>query len=77
MESKYAKHSYKFVERNSDTLQLIYIGICGTNLIPSRGGKKYLINFIANCIRTNVYLLYGIDEAIETSRQYNIEVEYQ
>ncbi|WMV53959.1 hypothetical protein MTR67_047344 [Solanum verrucosum] len=44
----------------------------------SRGGKKYFVTFIDNCIRNDyVYLLNGKDEAIETSRQYNIEVENQ
>ena len=40
--------------------------------------KKYLVTFIDNCIRNDYhYLLNGKDEAIEMSRQCNIEVENQ
>ena len=78
MESKYAEHSYKSVERNSNPLELIYTDICDMKSTPSRGGKKYFVTFIDNCIRNDyVYLLNGKDEAIEMSRQYNIEVENQ
>ena len=76
MESKYAEHSYKSIERNSNPLELIYTDICDMKSTPSRGGKKYLIIFIDNCIWYDyVYLLNGKDEAIETSRQYKFEVE--
>ena len=40
--------------------------------------KKIYCYFIDNCIRNDyVYLLNGKDEAIEMSRQCNIEVENQ
>ena len=46
--------------------------------IPSRGGKKYLVTFIDNYIKKKtIYSLNGNDEAIEMSRQCNIEVENQ
>jgi len=78
VKSKYAEHSYKSVERNSNPLELIYTDICDMKSTLSRGGKKYFVTFIDNCIRNDyVYLLNGKDEAIETSRQYNIEVENQ
>ena len=78
MKSKYAEHSYKSVERNSNPLELIYTDICDMKSTPSRGGKMYLITFIDNCIRNDyVHLLDDKDESIETSRQYNIEVENQ
>ena len=39
---------------------------------------KSIVTFIENCIINDyVYLLNGKDEAIEMSRQCNIEVEYQ
>ena len=39
---------------------------------------KLFVTFIENCIRNDyVYLLNGQDEAIEMSRQCNIEVENQ
>ena len=47
-------------------------------LTPSRGEKKYFIDFIDNCIiYCYVYLLIDKDETIETYRQYKTEVENQ
>ncbi|KAF3650371.1 putative protein-like [Capsicum annuum] len=40
VESKYAKHSYKSVERNSNPLDLIHTDICDMKSTPSRGGKR-------------------------------------
>ena len=78
MKSKYAKHSYKSVERNYNPLELIYTDICDMKSTPSRGGKKCFINFIDNCTRyCYVYLLNGKDEPIETYWQYKTEVENQ
>ena len=66
MKSKYAEHSYKSLERNSNPLELIYIDICDMKSTPSRGGNKYMITFIDNCIRNNyVYLLNGKHEVKE------------
>ena len=46
-------------------------------LTPSHG-EKIFVTFNENCIRNYyVYLLNGKDEAIEMSRQCNIEVENQ
>ena len=42
MEIKFVKHPYKFVERNSKTLDLIHRDIYDMNSTPSHGGKKYL-----------------------------------
>ncbi len=78
VESKYAKHPYKSVERNSNPLELIHTDICDMKSTPTRGGKKYFITFIDDCTRyCYVYLLNGKDEAIETYRQYKTEVENQ
>ena len=76
MECKYAKHSYKSVERNYNLLELIYIDICDMKSTPSHGGKKYLVTFIDNCIRNDyVYLLNGKDETIDAFRQYKTELK--
>ena len=40
VESKYVKHSYKSVERNSNPLELIHTDICDMKSTPSRGGKN-------------------------------------
>ena len=78
VESKYAKHSYKSVERNSNPLELIHTDICDMKSTPSRGGKKYFITFIDDCTRyCYVYLLNSKDEAIDAFRQYKTEVENQ
>ena len=78
VESKYAKHPYKSVERNSNPLDLIHIDICDMKSTPSRGGKKYFITFIDDCTRyCYVYLLNSKDEAIDAFRKYKTEVENQ
>ena len=78
VESKYAKHPYKSVERNSNPLDLIHTDICDMKSTPSRGGKKYFITFIDDCTRyCYVYLLNSKDEAIDAFRQYKTEVENQ
>ena len=77
MESKYVEHSYKSVERNSNLLELIHTDMCDMKLTPSHGGKKYLLLLLRIALETTIYLLNGKDEAIEMSRQCNIEVEYQ
>ena len=78
VEFKYAKHPYKSIERNSNPLEFIHTDICDIKSTPSRGGKKYFINFINNCTRyCYVYLLNGKDEIIEAFRQYKTEVENQ
>jgi len=76
VKSKYAEHSYKSVERNSNPLELIYTDICDMKSTPYHGGKKYFVTFIDNCIRNDyVYLLNGKDEAIQMSRQCNVKIE--
>ena len=78
VESKFAKHPYNSVERNSEPLDLIHTDICDMKSIPSPGGKKYFITFIDNCTRyCYVYLLNSKDEAIDAFKQYKIEVENQ
>ena len=51
VESKFAKHPYNSVERNSEPLDLILTDICDMKSIPSHGGKKYFITFIDDCTR--------------------------
>ena len=45
MESKFVKHPYKSVEKNSKTLHLIHTEICDIKSTPSRDGKKIFYNF--------------------------------
>ena len=71
VESKFVKHPYKSVERNSKTLDLIHTYICDLKSTPFRGGKKYLITFIGDCTRfCYIYLLKSKDEAIDAFKQY-------
>ena len=78
MNSKFIKHPYKSVERNSNTLDLIHTDICDMKSTPSRGGKKYFITFIDDCTRfCYVTLLSSKDKAIDAFKQYKNEVENQ
>ena len=40
VESKFVKHPYKSIERNSKRLDLIHTNICDMKSTPSSGGKK-------------------------------------
>ena len=74
MESRFVKHPYKSVERNSKTLVLIHTHICGMKSTPSRGGKKYFITFIDDCTRfCYVYFLNSKDEANDAFKQYKMK----
>ena len=42
VESKFGKHPYKSVERNSKIFDLIHTDICDMKSTPSRGGKSIL-----------------------------------
>ena len=43
VESKFVKHPYKSVERNSKTLGLIHTDICDMKSTPSRDGKNNIL----------------------------------
>ena len=78
VESKYVKHSYKSVARNTNRLELIHTDIFDMKSTLSRGGKKYFIIFIDDCTRyCYVYMLNSKDEAIDSFRQYKTEVQNQ
>ena len=69
VESKFAKHPYKIVERNSNHFDLIHTDICDMNSTRLCGGKKYFITLIDNCTRyCYVYSLNSKDEAINAFR---------
>ena len=67
----------KFVERNSNLLELIYSNIYDMKLTSSHGGKKYLLLLLRIALEMTMSMLYGKDEAIEMSTQCNIDVENQ
>ena len=64
--------------RVSEPLDLIHTDICDMKSIPSRGGNKYFITFIDDCLRyCYVYLLSSKDEAVNAFKTYKAEVETQ
>ena len=76
VESKYNKHTYKFVDKNFNSLELTYTDICDMKSTPYRCEKMCFINYIDNSIiYCYIYLLNRKDEAIEISGQYKTEVE--
>lgn len=46
VESKYSRHSYKFVEVLNVLLGLIHSDLCDFQSTPGHGGKNYYISFI-------------------------------
>ena len=64
------------VERSSESLSLIHYDIGDLEFIQTRGGQKYYIIFIDNCIRyCYTYLLIHKDEAFKMFKYYKNEVK--
>ena len=77
-ESKYARHSYKSVEKSNTVLGLIHSDLCDFKSTPTRGGKNYYISFIDDCSKfCYVYLINSKDEALNMFKIYKAEVENQ
>ena len=78
VESKLARTSFQSIERSSEPLELIHSNICDLKFIQTRGGKKYFLTLIDDCIRyCYVYLLRNKDEALEMFKHFKNEVENQ
>ncbi|TQE08632.1 hypothetical protein C1H46_005724 [Malus baccata] len=77
-ESKYARHSYKSVEKSNEILGLIYSDLCDFKSTPTRGGKNYYISFIDDCRKyCYVYLIHSKDEALNMFKTFKAEAENQ
>ena len=78
VESKLTRTSFQSIERSSEPLELIHSDICDLKFIQTRGGKKYFLTLIDDCIRyCYVYLLRSKDEALEMFQHFKNEVENQ
>ena len=78
VESKLTRTSFQSIERSSEPLELIHLDICDLKFIQSRGGNKYFLTLIDDCIRyCYVYLLRSKDEALEMFQHFKNEVENQ
>ena len=78
VESKLARTSFQSIERSSEPLELIHSDICDLKFMLTRGGKKYFLTLIDDCIRyCYVYLLRNKDEALEMFKHFKNEVANQ
>ena len=78
VESKLTRTSFQSIERSSEPLELIHSDIYDLKFIQTRGGKKYFLTLIDDCIRyCYVYLLRSKDEALEMFQHFKNEVENQ
>ncbi|GJS83180.1 pol polyprotein [Tanacetum coccineum] len=69
---------FQMVKRKTKPLDMIYTDICDLKSLPTKGGNKYFIAFIDDCIKyCYVYLLKSKDEAIDKFVLYKTEVENQ
>ena len=77
VESKLTRTSFQSIE-SSEPLELKHSDICDLKFIQTRGGKKYFLTLIDDCIRyCYVYLLRSKDEALEIFQHFKNEVENQ
>ena len=78
VESKLTRTSFQSIERSREPLELIHSDIYDLKFIQTRGGKKYFLKLIDDCIRyCYVYLLRSKDEALEMFKHFKNEVENQ
>ena len=78
MESKLTRTSFQSIERSREPLELIHSDIYDLKFIQTRGGKKYFLKLIDDCISyCYVYLLRSKDEALEMFKHFKNEVENQ
>ena len=79
MQSKQPRKPHKTAEvRDLTPLELIHSDLCEMNDKLTKGGRRYFMTFIDNCIRfCYVYLLKTKDEALHYFKVYKAEVENQ
>ncbi|GJY86854.1 retrovirus-related pol polyprotein from transposon TNT 1-94 [Tanacetum coccineum] len=78
VEAKLTRSSFKSVKWKTEPLDMIHTDICDLKSLPTKGGNKYFITFIANCTKyCYVYLMESKDEAIGKFVIYKTEVENQ
>ncbi|GJX20384.1 retrovirus-related pol polyprotein from transposon TNT 1-94 [Tanacetum coccineum] len=78
VEAKLTRTSFKSVKRKTKPLDMVHTDICDLKSLPTKGGNKYFITFIDDCIKyCYVYLLKSKDEAIDKFVLYKTEVENQ
>ncbi|GJW93085.1 retrovirus-related pol polyprotein from transposon TNT 1-94 [Tanacetum coccineum] len=78
VEAKLTRTPFKSVKRTTEPLDMIHTDICDLKSLPTKGGNKYFITFIDDCIKyCYVYLLKSKDEAIDKFVLYKTEVENQ
>jgi transposase InsO family protein len=79
VQSKQPRKPHKAVEaRNLPPLELVHSDLCEMNGNLTKGGKRYFMTFIDDCIRfCYVYLLKIKDEALNYFKAYKAEVENQ
>lgn len=78
VEAKLTRSSFKSIERNMESFDLIHSDICDLKIVQTRGGNKYFITFVDDSTKyCYVYLLKSKDEMIEKFVLYKNEVENQ
>nr|GEW61762.1 Pol polyprotein [Tanacetum cinerariifolium] len=78
VEAKLTRTSFKSVKRKNKPLDMVHTDICDLKSLSTKGGNKYFITFIDDCIKYYyVYLLKSKDEAIDKFILYKTEVENQ
>ncbi|GJU08223.1 retrovirus-related pol polyprotein from transposon TNT 1-94 [Tanacetum coccineum] len=78
VEAKLTRSSFKSIKQKTEPLDMIHTDICDLKSLPIKGGNKYFITLIDDCIKCcYVYLLKSKDEAIDKFVLYKTKVENQ
>jgi len=78
MEAKLIKAPLYSIDKSIEPLDLIHIDIYDLKFVQTRGGKKYFITSINDCIKYYyVYLLKSKDEVLEMFKHFKREVGNQ
>jgi len=76
MQTNITRKPFPKIDRSSTLLQLVQSDVCDMHNNPTRGGKKYFVNFIKIFSKyCYIYLMFSKDEALKLFKVYKIVVE--
>jgi len=78
VQGKYVRIPFHSITRNFEPVQLIHSDVCDSNIVLTRGGRRYFVTFIDDYSKfCYTYLLKFKDEVFDWFKMYKTEAENQ